>query len=797
MVPPLSPNRKPPSPSAAAQFVAPESIHARQYSLTVSSENLTAAIYRHGSWDSQRRHHHKRSNMSSLRMVRSAPPSPAEFHDPKKVPHFQYSPASFRNSYHEFGTEHSPVPRLKLQMSRDGLLIPTNLVVPRTRSVHSSNSSRSAKSHQNYSYPRNHSGMSEHNSIPESGHHHQSPYATASELGGDGQLDRFRQRMGRSKSTSTDYSPEAFWRFHGGVIPNMELDSESGSRARPPITSRTSSHYSKLADPVAIPAANVTRRSSYSSATGISPVAEGYVTNFSNTSIEPQNNILTRTISAQRALIVDTRVSQVDGALNSPMGPGSVPESPMGPGGLSFTDSQFYPTLTLERKRVDDFDFLNTFEASARPYTPDQFAVEAGMLNKDASTTRNSSQRSKRSLASFGGLSKKSGGHSYTTNHSVPVPASRNVLRKKNPSLKSAQMDGNDFNPYGSVTKLSQDNSTGFLDSLRGRPQFLQEDEYSADMPHTATTCAGPSRGLIKEGSYMSLNENTNVPNRTKGSRLSLAKLNPFSKAGRERMSFMGRSESAGKGPKHSNTFANTPTTARTTASYIRSSPGETFPPSSNGDTVSSASIGTRTSSLLDFANDGNHTPSYYVSTIYSEGKQVLRQAWNQGWAAAMDDLKERRDLDKSYRYGSAGKKIKMYMHGALPNGSLAKTPVTSGLAGWKKSSTRAKRTVVEEDEQHGFQGGLVGKYVGGSSSKKTSAEGVMAKTDGAGGDTNSVAGTLDKKSAFTEMFERGRMSFSRERTQEIMSGQAGSKTPVSEKKKTKTRKGLRNYLGR
>jgi len=743
-----------------------------QYFLTMSAEHLATAVQHNGSWNSQTKHRRYGSGRSS-KTVRSAPASPAPFADQITIPHLEQPGNGLRQPPQDdyflgAGTEFSLVPRHKLQVVGDGLLPTTSsllqsqspFAIPITLSAHPSNSSKSeTKSHPNYSYTKKHPSMHRGNPEPRN-----DLEATSNEMGVDGQIDRSRYRMGRSKSNSIDYSPEAFRRLHSGEITGTDVI-EGGiiGRTRPPLTSRTSSQYSKLADPAIIPPMNVTRRSSYSSVTGISPVAEGYVTNFTTISAGSHS----RKNSARGPLSVDTRVAQVDGALNSPVrGSGSVPESPIG--------GQFTPS-PVERKRVDDFDFVNTIESFSRPYTPDRFVFEAGMLNlnKDASTTRNSSQRSKRSLASFGGLSKRSAGISNTAIQSVqppPTPPVRNVLRKKNPSLKNSQIDGNDFNTGSQSSSENKGFLRGSLRSL-SRPKKL-DDTYSLDMPHTATTCAGPSRGLIKESSHKSLDENTGALPQT--SRNSFFHLNPFVKGKSKRETPLRGAKNntdprraASSLHKRSNTFlylAGSRKLSRSASSpnFAVSGKHENF--HSQIRTESTTSSG-KSSSAQTFATS-DQSPSYYLSTLYSEGRQVLRQAWNDGWTAAFEDLRERRDLEKTYRYGAAGKKVSAFMSGARQNGTTTQSikgnhSKRSNIQWLKRRQQQNSSTGgpgdTNRDGQYirSFLGGYDELHVGTFNTGGNDAKKVEEANET---ERSAISGNVDKKLVFTEVFERSRL---------------------------------------
>jgi hypothetical protein len=729
-----------------------------QYSLVWSSE--PSAVPRTATPKAQRR-------PRAARAVRSGPPSISAFPVSAKLQHSRHDPSSPPQSPH--GTPHlhssaevSPNWRgtfhhsftdlASPQSSPPGLARSPNIaVMPRTQSHHSSNSSKSdSSSPHNFSYPRNYSASSDNKGIAETAHaavNSQLVLGRANELGVDGQIDRSRYRMNRSKSNSTDYSPEAFRRLHGGVMPNIDQDSElPNGRGRPPLTSRTSSHYSKLPGLVIIPPQHATRRSSYSSATGIAPIAGGYVTNFSNSSSEPPS--MPQADSTNVPLRVDTWVSHVDGALNSPT---SVPESPIG--GSAFADIPFGHIPQPERKRVDDFGFLNTIEASTRPYTPDMFAVEAGMLNLETTTTRNSSQRSKRSLASFGTLSKRSTTGTFVGNQNVTISAAtgRNVLRKRSPSLKTAQMDGPGQN--FSNASLPAENKSFLPGSLRGHPVDL---DLSSDMPHTATTCAGPSRGLIKESSHASLADN-DPPQKT--SRKSLFNIvDVFSKGEtqNDHTHSLDSGHGVGRGPKRSNTFS------KQLGSSVHRQPRSDPDLATTYETVRNdgmiPAILTASASAPSSVSGSKQLASRFRSTVYGESRRVLRSIWYDGLTVAMEELKERRDFEKSVRYQNSATKMHATMNGALPEGSKRKSYHATKIASWAKFRKHEKVPSIHPDDtgiggQHGFEGGFPGLYTGPPAG--------AIKRAGVNPVDESPTSPV-KRSAFTEMFR-----LSRERTRE------------------------------
>ncbi|KAI5846784.1 hypothetical protein BZA05DRAFT_447418 [Tricharina praecox] len=774
------------------------------YPLVASSEHFGAPGPSKGSESSYRRSAHAGSSMSAV-MERPAMQSRALYPEPttpltRPGPSPPVSGPSRRNAYAV-----PPVSTSDLLLGQysthsvQGLPpLPNSPMAQGTHSLHSSHSSRSdLKSQHNFSYPldRNHSSQSDHHDMsrttPEAMKDPR-PSTATSQMGVDGQIDRSRYRVNRSKSSSTDYSTEAFRRLHGGVIPNIDLG--SGGRARPPLTSRTSSHYSKLPDPTIPPIPNTTRRASYSSVTGISPVAERYITAFSNSSSEPSS--ISRGISNTRPLTIDTHFTQADGALSSPRGPGSVPESPIA--AHQFIEGTFFPNTPAERKRVDDFGFLNTIEASERPYTPDQFAFDAGMLNIDPTTTRHSSQKSKRSMASFGTQSKRSTGQaSMPANQNPTGSIGRNVLRKRRPSLKPHRANSLEIGPVaGADSRPSTMENRCFLTgSLRSRPLDV---DYSLVMPHTATTSAGPSRGLIIDG-YNTVPGNIGTPRRSsRGSVFSVlnGKGNPISdgeprdgKASVSKTSVskasVGKASvgslldgfessnpvgSSSKGrPKRRNTFSHVLGTKCTASSPNLES--ASFPELAN---VTPSPTDAASSKSTYTASRGRR----HLSFLYSKGKQVLRDVWHEGWTAALEDFRNRRAAEKTQRYGVAGKTRPAFMSGALPAGSTRTSRIGRKLGDWSRFKRRSKSASSHgttdgqgaqdgHGGQRGFQGGFQGGHVGEYSEAfemEAAAVATATATDTATATVTVTAveaspspASTNKKSAFTEVFERTR----------------------------------------
>jgi hypothetical protein len=737
------------------------------YAATLSSASVTASSSGSGSWSSWKRPGPNGaaggSTIYSSTRPRSTPISKERAPGNSMVTrNNKVSAGSYLPRTSGIGVESSALPRYRPQLARNwtqqnssALLQAPEVMVPRTQSVNSSNSSRSdTNSQQNFSYPRNHSSTSEsprHSIIltmHESGINRRDSSPGADITGGDGQRDMIQYRsVERSTSNSTHYSPEALRKLHGGVSPNLDFNEDTRNiYARPHLVSRTATQYSRLTE-AALASRDgrrpqlATRRASYSSATGISPVPETYMNSFSTTSSERQP--LSRELSNSRGTSFEARTSQFDGALLSPQGPSMVWDLAVG--------GTFMENNLGERRRVDDFSFLNTFESTPRPYTPDKFAVEAGLTTQDASTTtRHSSQRSRRT--SLDRLSKKSAGHSF--NGSSGLPPTRNVLRKRNTSQNSAQFDGDEFEMSISRSHTLTDIRSSLRSRLGGRPPG---DTYSTDIPHTATTCAGPSRGLIREDSLTSL-ANTSVPaSRTSGSFFKLTKLG--SKYGTLRSKVGARLT---KERRRSKAFS-PPTIIRSlrhslSLSALQNSAQDraAIPKDTNGKSSNASPISARSgSSQQTFAED-DRSP---LGAFLHEGKQVLRQARQEGLSAALDDLRDRRELDKAYRYGAAGRKVKAFMKGARPEGpEKRRSFLGSNRSSWARTSLNQDhgrpsriplpRNSSQRDESR--------KMPGVPTSVDHDRYNQFLQMDGVVDDQNMGS---SKKSAFTEIFERSRLS--------------------------------------
>jgi hypothetical protein len=788
----LNPNKQ--TASASYSQASGRQIHSHQYSLPVDSRHLESPPPQNGSQNLRNKNHNRGPGQPS-RNIRS--PSQTFISPPNRKPlspqsaYLRYSRLPVPDNQFLGARPEYPVRSSRAHLTEDragfhssGDLWPSKLLSPSSdQSINSSNSSRSeSRANRNYSYPNHHPSTSDNlmSLSPEVNGGRFSSYYDY-DIGIDGQIDRpgTGYTMGRSKSSSADYSTQALRQLHSAIGIDVTNGGSIG-RTRPPLTSRTSTQYSRLDDTYVYPAPSVSRRASYSSATGINPLTERYLTNFPAVPLQSQPLSKAPSSHSQRALIDNTRTYiQVDGTLNSPTrGPGSVPESPV----VVPYPPQFIPS-PIERKRVDDFDFLNTIESAPRPYTPDRFVFEAGMLNlnKETSTTRNSSQRSKRSLSSFGALSRRSTGASYMASQSgqpPPLPSAasadlptRNVLKKKNPSLKQAQTDGLDFINFDHYNPSPESN--GFIRrSLKSLRRSKEYDTRPLDIPHTASTTAGPSRTHVRETCYVFPDDSTGNATPHSKSRFKFPRLFLKEKF-KEIKDKSTPTESSGrttvpKRYKRSNTFSHpaVPTKDSTTSTTSEAPGRDQFSESrivSRSEPVSPITPGS-TTSMQSFASS-TRIVSNNLSWLYREGKVILQQVWNEGWAAAIEDIKDRRKSQRAL----SGQKKNALMSGALPDGALRSGSKKINFPWTKHRNQKVSPSEsMRSDTSVGPSALLFDEvnqeaHAGPSTTSRRSSN--RRRESSVRATRSAEFDTTEKRSRFTELLERTRLS--RERTRE------------------------------
>ncbi|TGZ78626.1 hypothetical protein EX30DRAFT_373645 [Ascodesmis nigricans] len=477
------------------------------------------------------------------------------------------------------------------------------------------------------------------------------------EFGGDAQIDarpssgpRAPQSVNRPRPRPTvnDYSPEATRRPRGGVNPQIEhWASRSSTSGRSPGTTRTPVPYSRANRLDPSMAANplqgdanrlnaMSRRTSYSSVTGISPVPDTFPRSIEQVGNHyPKRHTLPRSSRSARVLKVDTQGPHLDRTLS---GHTTSPASPIATMNGASRDIDINPVLT-ERRKVSDFDFVNTLGAISRPYTPDKFAMDLLNSQKETLKKRSSSRRSIQSLASFGALSRNSD-NEPVVNAPAPTPQ-KNVLRKVN-SGRSTRLSFDDekIDPHILTSPAPAKNV------FHG----VEPDVYMTDIPSASTKVklgdadwddpGSPRSSINPEGG-----ESERIKNRPSLFKLLDCTLSAPALSGLSvelaRVSHQihgdpEKSQEQGTGKKSPPYVSPTMT--------IRTEPPQRAPPEVPTGVVPSAA------SAPSIRNEKLETPPrsrFLFVTMFRESRLFVRQSLSSGFGAAKDTFRERRHHEK------------------------------------------------------------------------------------------------------------------------------------------------------
>ncbi|KAI5778504.1 hypothetical protein EDC01DRAFT_673466 [Geopyxis carbonaria] len=409
---------------------------------------------------------------------------------------------------------------------------------------------------------------------------------------------------------------------------------------RPPLTRRHSAQYSKVADRNLLVQSRLiplSRRASYSGVTGISPMSVGPA------DIGP----------------VLSELRNEDGQVCSGLDTSEVKMHCCSPKSASEFGKDFLSLILSEKKKVDDFNFINTLETATRPYTPDMFAMQAGMLNTGNKTKVKSNRRSVGSLVTL---------RNRPTLKTTPkLP--RNVLRKKTTIHKSSLS-----NLKNSRTREVPTYQTIITTDLFRRSRISSRTDRSLEIPHTATTCAGPSKGIIKEVNMKSTYTGSSIddPSIHASSVSSLDGLCmslDFNDGITKTWARLGIIDKWGKESKVCGLINN--------SSF----------PNANSVRLKGSKKTTECSSMSkDVTSSGNTffaDSPFYLPTAFQEREKILRKVWINGWDFSFEGFRHRRRLERTYKYGPAGRKIPRYMRGALPGSPMK--PDTS-FSPWMRS---------------------------------------------------------------------------------------------------------------
>ncbi|KAL7272635.1 hypothetical protein RUND412_004547 [Rhizina undulata] len=390
----------------------------------------------------------------------------------------------------------------------------------------------------------------------------------------------------------------------------------------------------------------------------------------------------------------------------------SAPQNPL-------YNPQNYVGPGMERRRLDDFQYVTTLEASARPYTPDKFLIDAGFSTQSNNTSRNPSGKSARSLINRRGSkvrrSNSSSGSTYT--------ASRRVSKRRNyMNRKSSSSDDEEIaklpSTASSRTRSISKGVTGLFGGIWNRDSTLQDFDYGADVPHTATTSAGPARGIIREGSPVRPVEPMNM-SRGEGitagilaekltvlAREGMAKYNTMAREtkqlfwrqkGKDQDEVMGDPRNSGENSVETNSLERDVLRSKSKKKRRKRSV-----------TISSALSDTKTNntsvSSLNTLRAASRNSFMHLSTVCSEGQRVVAKMWERGSSRDYNI-----NMEKMNR--PAGEKVKVYMKGAR---SVRKVGKGSKLGEWEKVGLAWIKRVKNGDSESSRDGALHGLHISG-----------------------------------------------------------------------------------
>lgn len=400
---------------------------------------------------------------------------------------------------------------------------------------------------------------------------------------------------------------------------------------------------------------------------------------------------------------------------------------------IAYTDSNMVFPLgeTAEIRYMDNFEFMTTVDAASRPYTPDQFVVEAGLTHHNSTATRNHSKKSSGGRGSIRNTRKKStgsAGSTYTVSRSSSRHG-RSVLRRTPtlsiwPSLEpiaKRSWDVGNGSPSSPPASATTTFGLGIVDAFREKRKVTKELEDAVDHPHTATTRAGPTRGIIRDNSPPALfRPSVYQPDASESRLNSLARkgkakyeatareirqhiaaqneserveiIDPLSLPTEEQGSAnLKKHKNSGKSIMKSDNISR-PGTARTTTNIT------TEPQATDADPVR---IKSPTSS----------SGYVYISTVYHESQRIVEKIWEKGIGSRLANLSKQNNTARNLRYGSAGKKVKVYMRGARSESLTVFEKIGKGLGIRKgKASNPVEQTEFDaNDESDPFGIGVCG----------------------------------------------------------------------------------------
>jgi len=391
--------------------------------------------------------------------------------------------------------------------------------------------------------------------------------------------------------------------------------------------------------------------------------------------------------------------------------------------------SVYLPSAPL-RKKVGDFDYINTLESADRPYTPDEFVVNMTANAREANRVKGSSKRSVRSLASF--MSRHS---ENDTNITTPLtPNSINVLRKENPSLKPRESGESEYFD-------AQDT----MHSTASRKAFdkMNADVYMTDIPNSPDAQKSPTND---NGDVQSISSDVEgecrLRNRPSLFRLLDCTIAPPAVSGlSEEIARVSDQIQAGKEPE-AEQLEILPTQTQMEKDFCEQS----------SPLVAESSTAMSTNSYSTGQNSQKHK-KLSLGSVFREGRVFIRDSLNNGLGSAVQNLRSRRNTGGS---AASQERAGVYMTGALSSAKSSKVRLGKGKKKAHDTVGRSSSQSTREDASVSDQS------ITNSSGTSTPDKSVAPSTTG----TKSVSDVINataaninhQKSVFTEDLKKSEL---------------------------------------
>lgn len=385
-----------------------------------------------------------------------------------------------------------------------------------------------------------------------------------------------------------------------------------------------------------------------------------------------------------------------------------------------------------EEACLENIEFTTTIDAASRPYTPDQFVVEAGLTHHNSNATRNLSKKSVGSRGSIRNTRRRSVGSTgsiYAVSRSSSDHG-RNVLRKPKPlysvwpNLNPTRMgpwNAGDSSIPPSRASTAPVGNRGIVDTFRERKRLAKELQDAVDHPHTAKTCAGPTRDVVRGNSPSAgIRPGVYQPDASE------SRLNSLAREGRAkyeattreiRLHIAARDGFGGVG--RIDTLSSTDNQGSTNLKKHKNSETLSAMKPDNISQPDTTRIITGTTEEPQATNvdaveikPPTPAPGYiYLSTVYHEGQRMVEKIWERGIGGRLANLgSKQNNTARNLRYGSAGKKVKVYMRGARSESLTVFEKIGKNFGIRKgKESTPVEPTGVDPNENDPFGIGVCG----------------------------------------------------------------------------------------